>query len=72
MICFNSKNRKLKSDARRIANSEVIQKQEAMILEICSSGALEVPNAQARDVLRYPKRKVSVIEHPGNRQFRGC
>lgn len=43
-----------------------------MILEICSSGALEVPNAQARDVLRYPKRKVSVIEHPGNRQIRGC
>lgn len=70
-MCFNSKNRKLKSDATRIANSEVIQKQET-ILEICSSSAFDVPNAQARDVLRYPKTKVSVTEHPGNRQFRGC
>lgn len=53
MTCFNSKNRKLKSDAVRIANSKKIQKkQRTMILEVCSPGAFDVPNAQATDVLR--------------------
>lgn len=39
---FNSENRKLKSDAMRTANSKMIQKQQIMILEVCSSGAFDV------------------------------
>lgn len=68
MTRFNSKNRKLKSDAMRIANSKIIQRnQETMILEVCSSGAFDVPNVQATDVLTYPRRKVIVTDHPGSK-----
>lgn len=68
MTCFNSKNRKIKSDEMRIADSKMIQKkQETVILEVCSPGAFDVPNVQATDALRYPMRKVIVTNHPGNK-----
>lgn len=66
MTHFTSKNKKLKSDGIGIASSKIIQKQETIILETCSSGAFHVPNVQATDVLRYTMRMVTVTDHPGS------
>lgn len=69
MTHFTSKNKKLKFDGTGIASSKIIQKQEKIIVEVCSSGAFDVPNVQATDVLRYTMRMVTVTDHPGSEKI---
>lgn len=72
MTHFTSRNKKLKFDRIEIASSEMIQKQETIILEVCSSSAFDVPNVQATDVLKYTMTMVTVKITQEVKQFRNC